>query len=116
MKGNLKPDLVVITPTHILISDVAITSDAEFSLNLAYSGKVAKYTDPDIFQHLLTQYPGREIKVLPLILTARGIYDERNDLLLELLKSKSLRDLLVVRTMEYGVRCWKDFNKFVSFT
>ena len=76
-RGNLKPDLVIVTNTDIYVIDVQITSDGEDSLALSFRGKVERYDHDHIRNDLERRYPGRKFNVTGMIWTAHGITQRR---------------------------------------
>ena len=114
LQGTKKTDLVIVTPDYAIVCDVTITSDADRTLEKARADKISRYDIPEINQEILRHYPGRTVTHLPLIMTARGIYHNQNDLLLSRLRCLSHRDTLVARCVEGSVKIWEVFMNTVS--
>ena len=110
--GLRKPDLVIVTNEHIIVTDVSVTSDGQDTLESARKEKVRIYDNECINNELHRIYgQDKVILHLPYILSARGAYHNKNDELLKLVKLQHIRDLSVCRTMENGLKVYKHFMK-----
>lgn len=56
----------------LIITDVSVCWESPEPLNMAYAVKRAIYSTPTFLEKVEELYPGKEIKVLPLIVGARG--------------------------------------------
>lgn len=74
-----KPDLILLKGSVVVACDVTISWEGPCSLDSAYQNKVSYYSEPAVLQGLQRRYPGREVKVMALVLGARGIWCPRNE-------------------------------------
>lgn len=86
LRGVLqKPDLLFRKNSDIIIADVGVSWEAPRNLNESYECKVASYSIDEFVGAVSQKHPGCSIKVMALIMGARGIWCSRNDELMEAL-------------------------------
>lgn len=78
-----KPDMVCVKNNIVIIADVGVSWEAPRSLSESYLCKKAVYEQPEFLTIMEQRYPGNDIKVLPFIIGARGIWCRESSCLLE---------------------------------
>lgn len=68
------PDLTLVKGDTVVVCDAAVSWEGPDALHLAGANKIAHYSNHDFVLALQAIYPGKVIKVAPLILGARGIW------------------------------------------
>ena len=115
---TLKPDLVAILPEEVIVADVTIVTEQQrfnhlpetTSLAGAWEYKRSYYSQPDLTRQLMEKFGKGSVWYGAIVIGMRGIWCKKNDETLKKLKIPiSLRDLLVVRSMEGSVRIHKRF-------
>ena len=121
-REKLKPDLVIITKDTINVIDVSIvTENMQFqhcnmpsTLNGAWNWKVVQYEKEELTNQLQTCFGDKPVWYGAIIISLRGIWCSKNDITLERLNiSRSVKELLIVRTMEHSVTIWSHFMNSV---
>lgn len=109
-----KPDILFAKDDKVIICDVGISWEGPIGLNLAYSNKVAIYSDVQFIEALKKLFPDKNIYILPFILGARGTWCKKNkDLDYHLEFTKKLSKDLITTVLRGGIIIHKHFMKFV---
>lgn len=109
--GTLKvPDLVLQKGSRVVISDVAVSWEGPSPMALAAQNKAALYSGPMFMNAMQNRYPGRIFVMAPLIVGARGIWCEDNNILSNVL-SLSRQDIrsIINKTIQGSISIHRHF-------
>lgn len=109
-----KPDLLFIKDNTLIISDVAVHWEGPRSLTVGYDEKVAIYSTTPFIEEVKRIYPGKDIKILPYILGARGAWCHKNNEIVNHLglSNSAARDL-VTTVLRGGWMIHRHFMKAI---
>ena len=119
---KLKPDLVIITDKGINVIDVSIVTenmrfqhcDLPSTLNGAWDWKVIQYNKDELSEQLQANFGDKPVWYGAIILSMRGIWCSKNDTTLKRLNiNTSVKEILIVRSMEHSVTIWSHFMNSV---
>ena len=115
---KLKPDLVIIKPTEIIIIDVSIvTANMRFqhmqepgTLNNIWEYKARYYNNEQLKASLTERFGPAEIWNGSVIISSRGLWCSRNNSTLRRCGiNLQNHDIMVIRSMERSIKIWQFF-------
>ena len=111
--GIKKLDLIISNNYKIAIVDITVVWDSPEPLEITYQDKLDLYDQPSIRAHIAEAYGSNtEVQFGAIVISPRGAWCNRNESALAFLDlSKSLRDILIGRTMERSYKIYRTFMK-----
>lgn len=109
-----KPDVVVHLPDQIVIADVAVSWEAHQPLSISWQTKRGVYDNHKFREAAQTRWPNCQLKILPLIIGARGIWPLANEQLALLLNiPPSLKCSMVHSSIKWASSIHRSFMSCV---
>ena len=113
-EGLRKPDLLVFNNEEAAIIEVTITGETYRregivkELKDQYNDKLEYYRKEEILNSA-REISGHETRVLPFVLSVRGVWLSANADVLKFLKCSSAKTVLELRSLEGSLRIWQTF-------
>ncbi|CAL7932937.1 unnamed protein product [Xylocopa violacea] len=109
------PDLIALKQNSAYVIETTVAYETKpLSLSNAYKIKKQKYEDPELIKKIKDTYRVSEVKVMPLVVGARGSWLATNESIVnEFNLSRKFKNILCTTSLQWGVSIHRSFMNTV---